>query len=117
MDNRSNQRPYATIQFVAFFDGAFPSAEKFEPVLCKGLGPGAISFFWNGQTPRSELIITVGTPLGQAFMHAQVFYETRVILDGKEMYRVECRFVQRVEGRYCWNKETKSVERYAAAAR
>lgn len=109
MDNRSKQRPYATIQFVAFFKRELPAPEKFEPVLCKGLGAGTISFFWNGPTPQSELIVTVGTPLGQAFMHAEVVYQTRVVLDFKEMYRVECRFVRRIDDHYCWDAATKTV--------
>jgi hypothetical protein len=109
MDNRSKQRPYATIQFVAFFDKELPPAEKFEPVLCKGLGAGTISFFWNGPTPKLHLIVTVGTPLGQAFMHAEVVYQSRVMLDGKEMYRVECRFVRRIDDHYSWDAASKTV--------
>jgi hypothetical protein len=110
MDNISKQRPYATVQFVAFFDGELPGPERFEPVLCKGLGADSISFFWNGPTPKPQLVITIGSPLGQAFMHAQVLRESLVILNGKEMHRVECGFIRRIDGHYAWNAATKTVE-------
>jgi len=109
MDNRSKQRPYSTIQFAAFFDGDLPPAERFEPVLCKSLAADSISFFWNGRTEHSQLVITVGSPLGQLFMAAKVVRETAVFLDGKEMHRIECEFVRRIEGQYRWDAATKAV--------
>ena len=114
MDNRSKQRPYATIQFAAFFDGDLPPAERFEPVLCKSLAADSISFFWNGKTERSQLVITVGSPLGQLFMEAKVVRETAVFLDGKEMHRIECEFVRRIEETYRWDRVTKTVASFRA---
>ena len=114
MDNRSKQRPYATIQFAAFFEDQLPPPERFEPVLCKTLAADSISFFWNGPTPQSQLVITVGSPLGQVFMEAQVMRESPVWLDGKEMHRIECQFVRRLEGQYCWDAATKTVGSFRA---
>jgi hypothetical protein len=96
--------PYPTQQFVAFYDGTLPAPEEFIPVQCLDVSASGISFLLPHRPASEALIISLGKTPQLQFMVAHVANHRYMLADGKEGYRVGCKFLKRLElSIYAWD--------------
>ena len=97
-DNRESIRSeFQYCQMIApMFGGRLPSDEEFVEVECSDISTGGMAFYADSHPDFEKLIVRLGRPPSVRQFRARVLNVIQVQRDGKSVYRVGCRFIDRI---------------------
>lgn len=97
-DNRESTRSaFQYCQMIApMFGGRLPSNEEFFEVECSNISTGGMAFFADSPPDFEVLVARLGRPPSVRQLRARVVNVIPVERDGTPVYRVGCRFIDRI---------------------
>ncbi|MEE8451929.1 MAG: hypothetical protein V3R99_08440 [Thermoguttaceae bacterium] len=78
------------------FGGRLPADIEFFEVECDDICTGGFAFFADSRPPFETLIVRLGRPPTVKRVRARVLNVTEVVRNGTTVYRVGCRFTDRI---------------------
>jgi hypothetical protein len=73
-----------------------PIAADFQPVKCRDVSAGGISFFWPDKPDFDHVVIAIGTAETPIYMAAQIVHSKAVFMFGEVGYLIGCKFTKRI---------------------